>query len=172
MEDQNGSQHFNTGDLVEETIRFTIKFVVSRCVLCKLRRDLGFSGPSIIWVGAKLMQITMQRTCPAWPVNTKLTWNWEWPWTVMNYSNRNRDGEWNFCFILASDKNKKDQENLRSKLVDYCPKQDDHKQRTLKHRNEQNGSKSTNHKSKTKTFWTRSSKQSSPKRSAKMISLV
>ena len=42
MEDQNGSQHFNTVDLVEETIRFTIKFVVSRCVLCKLRRDLGF----------------------------------------------------------------------------------------------------------------------------------
>ena len=36
----------------------------------------------------------------------------------MNYSNRNRDGEWNFGFILSSDKNKKDQENLRSKLVD------------------------------------------------------
>ena len=33
------------------------------------------------------------------------------------------------CFILASDKNKKDQKNLRGKLkqVDYCPKQDDHK---------------------------------------------
>ena len=29
---------------------------------------------------------------------------------------------------------------------------DDHKQRTLKHRNTQNGSKSTNHKSKTMTF--------------------
>ena len=42
MEDQNGSQHFNSGDLVEETITFTIKFVVSRCVLCKLRRDFWF----------------------------------------------------------------------------------------------------------------------------------
>ena len=43
----------------------------------------------------------------------------------MNYSNRNRDGEWNFCFILASYKNKKDQENLRSKLVDLRSKQVD-----------------------------------------------
>ena len=31
----------------------------------------------------------------------------------------------------------------------------DHKQRTLKHKNTQNGSKSTNHKSQTLTFWTR-----------------
>ena len=31
----------------------------------------------------------------------------------------------------------------------------DHKQRTLKHTNTQNGSKSTNHKSQTMTFWTR-----------------
>ena len=30
----------------------------------------------------------------------------------------------------------------------------DHKQRTLKHRNTQNGSKSTNHKSQPMTFWT------------------
>ena len=42
MEDPNGSQNFNTGDLVKETIRFTNKFVVSRCVLCKLRRDFWF----------------------------------------------------------------------------------------------------------------------------------
>ena len=50
----------------------------------------------------------------------------------------NRDGEWNFCRgkeadILASDKNKKEQKNLLSKLVDYSPKQEDHKQRTLQH---------------------------------------
>ena len=31
----------------------------------------------------------------------------------------------------------------------------DHKQRTLKHRNTQSSSKSTNHKSQTVTFWTR-----------------
>ena len=37
------------------------------------------------------------------------------------------------CFILASDKNKKEQKNLLIELVDYSPKQDDHKQRTLQH---------------------------------------
>ena len=35
----------------------------------KLR--MGFSVPSIIWVGAEFMQITMQRTRPAWPAKTK-----------------------------------------------------------------------------------------------------
>ena len=45
----------------------------------------------------------------------------------------------------------------------------DHKQRTLKHRNTRNWSKSTNHKSQTMTFWTRWSKLLFPKRSAKMI---
>ena len=45
----------------------------------------------------------------------------------------------------------------------------DHKQRTLKHRNTQNESKSTNHKSQTMTFWTRWSKFLFPKSSAKMI---
>ena len=38
----------------------------------------------------------------------------------------------------ARDKNKNDQKNLRRILVDYYPKQGDHKQRTLKHRNKQN----------------------------------
>ena len=45
----------------------------------------------------------------------------------------------------------------------------DHKQRTLKHRKSQNGSKSTYHKSQTMTFWTLWSKLVFPKRSAKMI---
>ena len=39
---------------------------------------------------------------------------------------------------LASDKNKKDHKHLRSKrlklVVDYCQKQNDHKQRILKHK--------------------------------------
>ena len=74
----------------------------------------------------------------------------------------NRDGEWKF-------RPGKDQKNLQSKLVDYSPKQDDQKQWTLKHRNKPNGSKSTNHKSQTMTFWTGSSKRVFPKRSAKMI---
>ena len=38
--------------------------------VCKLR--MGFSVPSIIWVGAELMLITIQRTRPAWPTKTKL----------------------------------------------------------------------------------------------------
>ena len=46
---------------------------------------------------------------------------------------------------------------------------DNHKQWTLKHRNTQNGSKSTNHRSQTMTFWTCFSKVLFPKRSAKMI---
>ena len=33
---------------------------------------MGFSVPSIILVGAELMQITMQSTRPAWPAKTKL----------------------------------------------------------------------------------------------------
>ena len=45
----------------------------------------------------------------------------------------------------------------------------DHKQRTLKHRNTQNGLKSTNHKSQTMTFWTRWRKVLFPKRSTEMI---
>ena len=45
----------------------------------------------------------------------------------------------------------------------------DHEQQTLKHRNTQNGSKSTNHKSQTLTFWTCQSKVLFSKRSAKMI---
>ena len=45
----------------------------------------------------------------------------------------------------------------------------DHKQRTLKQRNTQNRSKSTNHKSQTMTFWARWSKLLFPKRSAEII---
>ena len=45
----------------------------------------------------------------------------------------------------------------------------DHKQGILKHRNKQNGSKSTNHRSQTMTFSTHLSKVLFPKRSSKMI---
>ena len=85
---------------------------------------------------------------------------------LIENSKGNLGGEWNFCrgegdrlfFILASkvDICKKDQKHVRAKLVNYCPNQDDHQQWTLKHRNKQNGSKSTDHKSHTMTFWTRS----------------
>ena len=88
------------------------------------------------WMGEGLMQIIMfEYALPARP--TKKTENGQ----------GNRDGEWKFC-------PGKDRKNLQSKLVDYSPKQDNQKQRTLKHRNKPNGSKSTNHKSKTMAFWT------------------
>ena len=34
--------------------------------------------------------------------------------------------EGRYCFTLASHKSKKDQKDLRSKLVEYFPKQDSH----------------------------------------------
>ena len=88
-----------------------------------------------------------ERARPAWPAKTK-TENGE----------GNRDGEWSFCqgkevdialFLQVTRiKNKKDQKNLRSKLADYCPNQDYHKQRTLKHRKNQTDRERpiTNHK--------------------------
>ena len=44
-----------------------------------------------------------------------------------------------------------------------------HKQQTLKHRNAQNLSKSTDHRSQTMSFWTHLSKVLFPKKSSKMV---
>ena len=95
--------------------------------------------------------------------------NWEWRrqsrWWVEFLS---REGG-RHCFILASDKNKKDQKILRSKLVHYCPNLDYHKQRTLKYRKKPDRSRATNHKSQNLTFCTRTNKRVFPKRFARMI---
>ena len=64
---------------------------------------------------------------------------------LLKNSEGNRDDEWTFCRGQET-RIRNDQKNLRRKLVDYCPKQGDHKQRTLKHRNKQSGSKWTNYK--------------------------
>ena len=64
---------------------------------------------------------------------------------LLKNSEGNRDDEWTFCRGQET-RIRNDQKNLRRKLVDYCPKQGDHKQRSLKHRNKQSGSKCTNHK--------------------------
>ena len=95
------------------------------------------------------MQITMQRTRPAWPARTKLR-------MALNCSRIAKqiamisgifvEGRRQTMLNLARDKNKKDHKKLRKKLVDHCPKQGDQKQRTLKQRNKQSGSKCTNHK--------------------------
>ena len=71
------------------------------------------------------MQITMfERARPAWPTKTKLRIN----------GKGNRDGEWNFCrrreadmaLFLQVTRIRKIRTNLRIKLVDYTPRQDDH----------------------------------------------
>ena len=106
---------------------------------------LGFSVPSIFWVGARSMQITMfERARPAWPTKTKLRIN----------GKGNRDGEWNFCrrreadIALFLQVTRITQLRKFSKQTNhYSPKRDDHKQQTLKHRNKPNGSKSINYKS-------------------------
>jgi len=67
MEDQNGSQHFDPGDLVEETIIIKIRCIALRVLQTSKGFGIFFS------VNHLSMQITMQCTRPAWPVNTKLT---------------------------------------------------------------------------------------------------
>ena len=64
--------------------------------------------------------------------------DWEWP---LKWSRTAKKSRWwvefllraggRHCFILARDKNKKDQTKLRRNLVDYCPKQGDHKKTNL-----------------------------------------
>ena len=94
------------------------------------------------------MQITMQPTRPAWPAKTKLRMTLKCSRIAKEIAMMSGifvEGGRN-CFILARHKNKEDHKKLRRELVDRCPKQGDHKQRTLKHRNKQSGSKCTNHK--------------------------
>ena len=75
--------------------------------------------------GGSVIQITMQRAHPAWSVKTKL--KIAWLKIAHEYGRKSRWwGEFlsreggRHCFILASDKNKKDQKRLRSKLVDIA----------------------------------------------------
>ena len=89
------------------------------------------------------MQIKMKRARPA-------CIGWEWLYRLP----KNSEGKSRWwaeflskeggrrCFILASDKNKKDQK------IDYCPKQDDHKAMPLKHETNKTDRKPpiTNHK--------------------------
>ena len=76
------------------------------------------------------MQITMfQHVRPAWLAKTKLRTAEE----IAMLRGIFVEGRRQTLLILANDKNKKEQENLLSKLVYYSPKQDDHKQRTLQH---------------------------------------
>jgi len=82
------------------------------------------------------MQITMQHTHSAWPAKTILRM------TLDCSRIGNRDDEWTFCQRQESDIALFLQETRKRKirkLADYCLKQGDHKQWTLKHRNKQSG---------------------------------
>ena len=112
---------------------FTAKFIVLHLCVCKV--EMGFSVSSIIWVGVGLMQLAMQHVRPAWHAKTKLRK------TVTAQEYRRKLRWWvlfllraggRHCFIFAiGDKNKKDPKELWRTLVYYCPKQGNHKQRTL-----------------------------------------
>ena len=70
------------------------------------------------------MQITMQRTRPAWPAKTKLRMTLDCSRKAKEMAMMSglfAEGRSRHCFILAKDKNEKDQKNLRRNLVDYCP---------------------------------------------------
>ena len=122
--------------------------------LCICKLWMGFSVPSIIWVGAELMQITMQRTHPA----AKLRMTQDCSRLRNNVIMSGFFVEGRRQTLLYSCKNKKDQKILWRKLVDSYPKWGDDKQVTLKHRNKQSGSNAPI-----------TSKHVFPKRSAKMI---
>ena len=87
-----------------------MKFVVSCCAYWKLLRDFCFSVPSIIFNANRNV------TCPS-----SLA---EYDDRLLKNSEGNDDGQRIFllkeggrrCFILASEKNKKDYKNLQSKL--------------------------------------------------------
>ena len=82
------------------------------------RFRLGFSVPSIIWVGVELMQITMQRTRPAWPSKTKLRMTPDCSRTAKDIAMMSRlFVEGSGKTLLYSCENKKDRKNLRKKLV-------------------------------------------------------
>ena len=158
------SSSLNTNLFWSYSIRkdlFRAKFIVSCCAYWKLRRDLGFFYSINILVKAGLMQITMWCACPAWLRMTR---------RLLKNSKGNRDGGCIFCWRKQADialylqmtKIKKIRKiceaNLTSRLL---PETGNHKATNLETWNKQNGTKSTNHKSQTMTFWTRTSKQKS-----------
>ena len=99
---------------------------------------LGFSVPSVIWVGAGKCKSQRNALAHASFALKNKTENGS---RLIENSKGNLGGEWNFCrgegdrlfFTLASkvDICKKDQKHVRAKLVNYCPNQDDHQQWTL-----------------------------------------
>ena len=150
-------------------VLYSMLYSQIRCIALRvLQTSKGFwvfcSVSHLSGGGSNANHNTTRSPMPASPSKTKPTMALDWMKVLSREGDRH-------CFILASKEDicKKDQKNFPAKLVNYCPKQDDHQQWTLKHRNKQNGSKSTNHKSLTMTFWTRSSTHLFPKRVAQRI---
>ena len=88
-------QETNTLSSLKKAIsnRFTVKFVVSYCMFCKLQRDFGFVCSLNHLSGVGLTQITMQSDHPAWSAKTKL-------WMTLDQwiAKGNCNGEWNICW--------------------------------------------------------------------------
>ena len=86
------------------------KFVVLRCAFCKHRRDFGFIS--------SVKHFSKGGVCKSQSGRLRMT---------LDFSIEARKSRWRVdflseeggrrCFVLASDKNKKDQKNLRSKLI-------------------------------------------------------
>ena len=129
-------------------VRITRKFVLSRCVFCKLRRDFGFFC-SVNHFSEDEVNANHNVTC--------------WPSLAKNDSSCSRiakeiamvsrffvEGRRQRLFYFF-------QETRMRKIIkmcegEYCRKQDDHRTTNLETRNKENGSKSTNHESQTMTF--------------------
>ena len=60
---------------------------------------MGFSVPSIIWLGVELMHITMQCNSPSLARKNKI----ENDPKLLKKSKGNRDDEWNFCWGQEAD---------------------------------------------------------------------
>ena len=76
-----------------------------------------------IWGWLQVMQITIQRTCPAWPAKTKLWMTLDCSRIVKEItmvSETSVEGG-RHCFILASDKNKKDQKKSSKQTSRWLP---------------------------------------------------
>ena len=123
-----------------------------RCILrCAFANFEGYSVTSIIWVRGSINHNATHSPSMACKNKT------ENDSRLVGNSKRNRDDGWNFCrkqeadiaLSLQETRIRKIRKNLQRKLVNYCPKQGDYKQRitrTLKHRNKHSGLKCTNHK--------------------------
>ena len=105
-------------------------FYGKQCSACELQ-CLWFKSAinkDMAWGWLQVMQITIQRTRPAWPAKTKL-------WMTLDCSRIVKEITWlvkllsreaDIALFLQVTRIRKTRKNLRSKLVDDCPKSSFH----------------------------------------------